>query len=384
MPSTLLEQQNFFRTELNQAIVDATDIIIYLKTLPTKEKGYLVIEQDDTSKREIIYYTSLGSGTVILDDVSGRGIGGTTAQSHADDSDVVMDDVAEYHNPIITLLSNYRDKCGLSTTGETDDITALAGNIVINGAVCTNATSETLSDIGASGTNKSGNVSSGGYRYIYAQDDLDATWSLYVSNNTSETGKRRLGFAKFKEGSTTLIRYVYDDDDYSPIARGTVLEWNGPLTDIPIGYALCNGVTAGTPNCSDRFVVTAGTTYAFGTTGGAPTINIYHSHTVTNHVHSGPEHYHTGGNHQHSSNFNTGAGLGGTDVKYGTTGAAVVKTYDHHHAVSGWSDAGQGGVNTGNAGTGNTGGATPGTSSVLSGTQSIMPPYIALVRIMRI
>ena len=396
----LLTQQDFFKTSLSSGIeLDTTTIPV--NVTPAKTEGYLVLEQDDQDKREVIYYTSVGSGTVLCPASGGRGLDGTTAQSHDSGAEVVMDDVAEYFNPLSTLLADYRSKCGLSVTGGTDDIAAVAGNLVINGSICVNATSETLSDIGIAGTNKSGDVASGGYRYIYAQDDGDGTWSLYVSNNTSESGKRRLGFAKFVEGSTTIIRYIYNDDDFSPMPRGMVIEWNGPISDIPQGFALCDGTTTGTPDCRDKFVITAGTTYSFGTLYGAATINLSHAHTVNSHGHnfSGVgdhahyvNHTHQMKNHSHHMDFNTGNESGNSQQE--GTGNARCAEEAHHHNVIGdtqgpndnTSDGSSSGDWSGNAGNHhhNFVSEAPGTNAQLSSAQSIIPPCIALVRLMKL
>ena len=314
MSDRLLLQENFYKTTLSQNIAnDSTRI--YVTTAPTKIEGYLVISQYDNTKREIIYYTSVGANYVDTPASGGRGLGGTTAQSHDAAEAITMDDVAEYHNPIINILSNYISGCGLSVTGGTDDITAATGSVVINGSGCSNVVSNTISDIGASGTNKSGNVASGGIRYIYAQDDEDGTWSLYISNNTSETGKRRLGFAKFNESSTTVIRYIQNDDDYSPFVRGIIVDWVGPPTDIPVSFSLCNG-TNGTPDCADKFSITAGATYTYGVTGGAATVTL-----ITSQI---PSHTHTGSTGTESADHGHSGQTGNTNT-------------DHYHGWGGWS-----------------------------------------------
>lgn len=53
-----------------------------------------------------------------------------------------------------------------------------------------------------------------------------------------------------------------------------IIEWSGPLDEIPPGWALCDG-TNGTPDKRDRMTVCAGGAYAVGDTGGAAT------HTLT-------------------------------------------------------------------------------------------------------
>lgn len=60
------------------------------------------------------------------------------------------------------------------------------------------------------------------------------------------------------------------------IPRGIITMWSGSATDIPTGWALCNG-NNGTPYLMNRFVVAAGDTYSPHATGGANT----HEHTLT-------------------------------------------------------------------------------------------------------
>ena len=57
---------------------------------------------------------------------------------------------------------------------------------------------------------------------------------------------------------------------------GGIIMWAGSTSDVPTGWALCDG-TNGTPNLLDRFVVPAGGTYAAGQTGNG-SVNI----TATN------------------------------------------------------------------------------------------------------
>lgn len=56
---------------------------------------------------------------------------------------------------------------------------------------------------------------------------------------------------------------------------GGVIMWPVEQGPIPAGWAICDG-TNGTPDWSDRFVMSAGGTYAAGTTGGAAS----HNHAI--------------------------------------------------------------------------------------------------------
>lgn len=96
MPGTNnLTFENFFSTTLSSTIT-ASDTVIYLNALPSGSEGYLVIEPDSTTNKEIIYYTSKGVNFVTCPSVAdGRGVGGTTAQSHSSGATVQMNTTAE-------------------------------------------------------------------------------------------------------------------------------------------------------------------------------------------------------------------------------------------------------------------------------------------------
>jgi hypothetical protein len=86
-----LTVQNWFETTLTSSI-SSTDTTIALNAVPTGTEGYLIIEPDSSTNREVIYYTSKTSGAVILPSLAtGRGVDGTTAISHASGSTVRME-----------------------------------------------------------------------------------------------------------------------------------------------------------------------------------------------------------------------------------------------------------------------------------------------------
>lgn len=96
MATPNLSFQNFFTTTLASGIT-ASDTTIYLNSLPTGSEGYLVIEPDSSTNKEIIYYTSKGANFVTLPSVAaGRGVGGTTAVSHSSGVTAQMNVVAEH------------------------------------------------------------------------------------------------------------------------------------------------------------------------------------------------------------------------------------------------------------------------------------------------
>lgn len=95
MATSNLGFDNFFSTTLAAGITASTTAI-QLNNLPTASEGFLVIEPDSAANREIIYYTSKTSDSVVCPSVgAGRGQGGTTAISHSQGATVKMNTVAE-------------------------------------------------------------------------------------------------------------------------------------------------------------------------------------------------------------------------------------------------------------------------------------------------
>jgi hypothetical protein len=89
-PTSSLGMQNWYTTTLS-AGCGATDTTIYLNATPTPTEGYLIIDPNNPgTTAEVIHYTSIGSGTVVLPGTGDRGLDGTTAQSHAQGTTVVM------------------------------------------------------------------------------------------------------------------------------------------------------------------------------------------------------------------------------------------------------------------------------------------------------
>lgn len=90
---------------------------------------------------------------------------------------------------------------------------------------------------------------------------------------------------------------------------GEIIIWNGPLSEIPSGYAICDG-NNGTPNLLDRFPRQPADTANIGTTGGVASVTVdsssmpAHSHSGSTddagqHDHTFPTHFTVGGNVDH-------------------------------------------------------------------------------------
>lgn len=93
-PTTSLGFQNFFQATLTSDIT-ASSVDIFLDNVPTVSQGFLVIEPDSSTNREVIFYTSKTSLKVVCSSAAdGRGQDDTTAVAHSTGATVIMAPVA--------------------------------------------------------------------------------------------------------------------------------------------------------------------------------------------------------------------------------------------------------------------------------------------------
>lgn len=95
-PSTNLGFQNFFSATLTGDIT-ASSTDIPMDAIPNSTEGFLVIEPDSTSNREVIFYTSKTALKVVCPSAAdGRGQDDTTAVPHSTGATVIMAPVAGF------------------------------------------------------------------------------------------------------------------------------------------------------------------------------------------------------------------------------------------------------------------------------------------------
>lgn len=146
------------------------------------------------------------------------------------------------------------------------------------------------------------------------------------------------------------------------VVTGCIFFWFGSVASIPAGYVLCDG-TASTPNLLDKIVMCGGTagTYPAGTTGGSATTGVANGAAATTGTYALtvadlPAHHH---NMKH---FSFGVQGGGSLI----TGQPL----------------GSGALNGNTDDTGG-GGAHSHTIGSISHSHTCLPPYRALVPIMK-
>lgn len=156
--------------------------------------------------------------------------------------------------------------------------------------------------------------------------------------------------------------------DSAGIPSGVIAMWSGQSTNIPDGWALCNGQN-GTPNLTDKFVIGAGAGYTTGATGGKEKHTLTTSEMPSHNHSSGSLSASSSGSHTHSYSSSHGS-----TGRYGMTGGTATVVV----STSGSSDT------TGSAGS-HSHSISGNTSSTGSGAAfEIMPPYYALCFIMKL
>jgi hypothetical protein len=123
---------------------------------------------------------------------------------------------------------------------------------------------------------------------------------ITVGADSEMTPREQIASVPYAMIASTVADGAITEDKLAPslslIPPGTIVMWSGSLAEIPDGWALCDG-TNGTPDLTDRFILSVSASENPGETGG--------SHTKTLSVANLPSHTHTfttdpAGAHSHS------------------------------------------------------------------------------------
>jgi len=194
----------------------------------------------------------------------------------------------------------------------------------------------------------------------------------------------------------------------SAVPVGTIVMWAGNSSNVPTGWALCDGsaisrttyedlyalqgnvfgggdgsTTFNLPDMRDRFVVGAGTSYSSNSKGGVNSNNIAHTHTVNAHTHSIGNHTHDQGSLVALMNVqNDRAYMRSTSYSWSAdyanyTGSSHANTYLSSRAVDVVGSTGSAGASTT---------SSNGSSTGSGGSTSLenRPPYIGILYIIKV
>jgi hypothetical protein len=125
------------------------------------------------------------------------------------------------------------------------------------------------------------------------------------------------------------VKAYVDNTVAAAIPAGVILMWSGSLSNIPDGYALCDGRN-GTPDLRDRFILSVAGDEDPGATGGPPNHQITLQHQqFPRHNHSGSTNLEEGG-HSHSGSTNAGGAHTHRDEYRKTRGSWAVNGGQGH------------------------------------------------------
>lgn len=230
--------------------------------------------------------------------------------------------------------------------------------------------------------------------------------NLAYHDHTGGQNGVKLKTDSFSTGSITYAK-LHQSVQQMLVQSGTICMWYGPVETIPVGWQECNG--SGTvngmpvPDLRDKFVVGAGLSYAARAQGGTtahkhaiPT----HSHTLSAHTHSYahthnitlPAHTHTW-THQHSVSGNTSYANAAVTVMSGTDVAGA--RYEHYHTWTANATSFMAQSTSSSPASTTTAAASPeltdgpsvdstGSISLLSDDTTTLPPYYALIYIIKL
>ncbi len=137
-------------------------------------------------------------------------------------------------------------------------------------------------------TSKSINAGSGQFNNI-SLNTINAT--SHITTTATITALDLTATNNVSVGSSVTAGSFYGDGSnltgIEAFVKGMIILWYGDTSNIPNGFALCDG-TNDTPDLRDKFVVGAGSGYTPGDTGGsADATLVSHSHTTNSTIEEG-------------------------------------------------------------------------------------------------
>lgn len=207
-PTSSLAFQNFFSATLTSDITSsATDIP--MDTIPNGTEGFLVIEPDSTTAREVIYFNSKTATKVTCPSAAlGRGQDDTTASSHLQGSAVIMAPVAAFYE---ALQSGSAQATSLLDKNGNVWVRKGATASAVNDITITNAVTGNAPTISATGsdTNVSLNLVPKGTGEIQISGTgISGAWQSWTPTWTNLTIGNATQTAKYKQIGKTVHFYI--------------------------------------------------------------------------------------------------------------------------------------------------------------------------------
>ena len=178
-----------------------------------------------------------------------------------------VDDIALGYGPSASMTETMRVKgngnVGIGTSSPAQKL-SVSGDTLTTGTTYVGDTNHSIRAIGGSGVAIS----------TYAVTD-----GIILKQSTGNVGIGTTSPTQKLEVNGTVKATTFTGNGTIPI--GGIIMWSGTTSDIPAGWALCNGVASNgltPPDLRDRFIVGAGSAYSPKATGGAST----HSLAATN------------------------------------------------------------------------------------------------------
>lgn len=113
--------------------------------------------------------------------------------------------------------------------------------------------------------------------------DINASANIAASKlNLTSIAQNITNTGTFTNSGNLTVSGGGTIDGIGVVPIGGIIMWSGAIVDIPTAWELSDGTCAiACPDLRDKFVMGAGSTYAVDATGGAATLNLAHTHTVS-------------------------------------------------------------------------------------------------------
>jgi hypothetical protein len=132
---------------------------------------------------------------------------------------------------------------------------------------------------------------------IFVQGSSNFNNSIGVTGSAVVTGNVSVQTWPTANYHATSKQYAQSLTISNMLPYGSIIMWYGAVVDVPVGWAVCNGLN-GTPNLTDKFVMGAGGQAALGTVAGQSfstvTTNTSGAHTHTGTTIAAGSHDHSG------------------------------------------------------------------------------------------